>query len=367
LSFPNKPNENSSESSATDIDGVLEEISERVAKARENRTPLKIVGGGTKNFYGRSTNGETLPLANYGGVTQYEPAELVMTARGGTALSEIEETLAANDQMLGFEPPGFGPTATLGGVIASGLGGPRRPYGGAVRDSVLGVKIMTSSGEVLSFGGQVMKNVAGYDVSRLMTGALGTLGVLLEISVRVAPCAQTESTIGWQIGPLEAHQKMIRLAQRPLPISAMAYDDGMMRVRLAGHPSAVMDAETELLADCQLSNNYWHELKEQTLAFFKGTAPLWRLSVAPASVTELDGEWLWDWGGACRWLRSEEPRDRIREVARAAGGHASLFRHTADDAPFAPLESANQILHNRVKKVFDPHGIFNLGRIYAGL
>ncbi|MDA0823641.1 MAG: glycolate oxidase subunit GlcE [Proteobacteria bacterium] len=367
MRFSNEPNENLRESSAIDTDGVLEEISQRVAKARINRTPLKIVGGDTKKFYGRLINGEILPVAAYRGITQYEPAELVMTARCGTSLSQIEETLFANGQMLAFEPPSFGPNATLGGVIAAGLGGPRRPYAGAARDAVLGVKIMTSSGEVLSFGGQVMKNVAGYDVSRLMTGALGTLGVLLEISVRVAPRAQSESSIGWQIGALEAHQKMIKLAQRPLPISAMAYDDGIMRVRLAGHPSAIDDAETDLAADCKLSNDYWHALKEQTLPFFQGAESLWRLSVAPASTTELAGDWLWDWGGACRWLRSEEPRERIRDVAHAAGGHASLFRHLADDTPFTPLGSVNSILHNRVKQIFDPHGIFNPGRMYAGL
>jgi glycolate oxidase FAD binding subunit len=367
LRFPNTLNENSPDSSAIGAESILEEISQRVANAMENRTRLKIVGGGTKNFYGRSTDGETLPVAGYCGITQYEPAELVMTARCGTPLSKIEETLAANGQMLAFEPPSFGTNATLGGAIAAGLSGPRRPYAGAARDAVLGIKIMTGTGEVSSFGGQVMKNVAGYDVSRLMTGALGTLGVLLEISVRVAPRPQIESTIGWEIGALEAHEKMIKFGQQPLPISAMAYDHGIMRVRLAGHPTAVNDARAELSPDCQMANDYWYELKEQTLPFFHGAEPLWRLSVAPASATALDGQWLWDWGGACRWLRSEEPRERIREVARAAGGHASLFRHSADDAPFTPLESANSILHKRLKQVFDPHGIFNLGRMYARL
>jgi glycolate oxidase FAD binding subunit len=350
-----------------DCAAQLDEMRATIVQANESRSRLKIVGGGSKEFYGRRISGTTLKTSAYRGIIDYEPSELVMTARAGTRLSDIEKTLGEANQMLAFEPPQFSNDSTIGGVVVAGLSGPRRPFAGAVRDAVLGVKMMPSNGESLSFGGQVMKNVAGYDVARLMTGSMGTLGVLLEVSLRVAPCPSTQSTLAWETAGADAHQRMLELARRPLPITAMAYDGTHFRVRLAGHPSAVHDAQHELAADAIESNEFWTALNNQRLPFFQSELPLWRLSVAPGSALDLPGGWLWDWGGACRWLLSDQAPETIRASVRELGGHATLFRNGDIDSPFMPLPAVNLALHRQVKNAFDPHGIFNYGRMYAAV
>jgi len=359
--------ESKTHSPSGDCLAALEEMQAQIARANESRTRLKVVGGATKDFYGRSTDGEILKTSHYSGIIDYEPAELVITARAGTSLSEIQKTLADANQMLAFEPPQFGGRATLGGAVAAGLSGPRRPFAGAIRDAVLGVKILPSSAEPLSFGGQVMKNVAGYDVARLMTGAMGTLGLLLEVSLRVAPCPKKDSTLVWKTTLSDAHQRMLALARRPLPITAMAFDGEFLRVRLAGHGSAVHEAERELSADAVESNEFWDALNNHRLPYFDSELPLWRLSVAPDSVLDLAGQWLWDWGGACRWLLSDKAPEEIRASVVELGGHATLFRNGDIDMPFTPLPAANLALHRQVKSVFDPHGILNFGRMYPNL
>lgn len=351
-----------------DVQGVYEQLAATVRAARETGTALNIVGGGTKSFYGRRADGTSLPTAAYDGIVEYEASELVITLRAGTSLRRVEETLAGENQMLAFEPPCFGAESTIGGVVAAGLSGPRRPYAGAVRDAVLGVAVMPSTGELLSFGGRVMKNVAGYDVSRLMAGAMGTLGLLLIVSLRVGPRPQSERTFVWQLDERAARARMIELGRRPWPLGGVSFDGEFLRVRMSGHAAAVDNAELCLAPDRTEPGAYWDALKNHTLPFFQSSAPLWRLSVLPAATRmELAGDWLWDWGGGCRWLKSEEPNDRIRAAARAAGGHATLFRGGPDDEPFAPLDPLALRIHQRLKQTFDPERIFNPGRMYGGL
>lgn len=292
----------------------------------------------------------------------------MITVRAGTRLVDVERTLADQDQILPFEPPHFGPESTIGGVIAAGLSGPRRPYAGAVRDAVLGVRVMTSNAESLNFGGQVMKNVAGYDVSRLMTGAMGTLGLLLLVSIRVAPRPQDERTAVWEMTEVEAHNRILTLARQSLPITAMCFDGHLLRVRIAGTNAAVIDAERILAPDSIEPSSYWQELRDQRLLFFQSSDPLWRLSLPPASKSiGLPGKWLWDWGGACRWLISASSADQIRRLTSATGGHATLFRSEVNESPFTPLGAVNLRVHRRLKETFDPARIFNPGRMYADI
>ncbi len=355
-------------SMGADVDDSDAEFAAQIRRAKASGTALEIVGGGTKKFYGRPVRGEQLETVGNSGIVEYEAAELVITARAGTRLADIERTLAEQGQMLLFEPPHFGSGSTIGGVVAAGLSGPRRPYAGAVRDAVLGVTVMTGNAERLSFGGQVMKNVAGYDVSRLMTGAMGTLGLLLRVSIRVGPRPQSECTAVWEMNEAEAHKRMLELARQALPITAMAFNGSLLRIRIAGHHLAVAEAERSLVPDSTEPNNYWQDLRDQRLPFFDSAEPLWRLSLPPASAPiDLSGAWLWDWGGACRWLISSESAERVRSRAIAAGGHATLFRAADNDSPFTPLDAVNLRIHRRLKETFDPAHIFNPGRMYVDI
>jgi len=351
-----------------DINSEEEHFVGQIRRAKESGTPLEIVGGATKRFYGRPVTGEQLVTTGNRGIVEYEAPELVITVRAGTRLVDVERTLAEQGQILPFEPPQFGHESTIGGVIAAGLSGPRRPYAGAVRDAVLGVRVMTSTAESLNFGGQVMKNVAGYDVSRLMTGAMGTLGLLLLVSIRVAPRPQCERTAVWEMTEVDAHKRMLALARQSLPITAVCFDGNLLRVRIAGTDSAVIDAERTLAPDSIEPVSYWQELRDQRLPFFRSSDPLWRLSLPPASKSiDLPGKCLWDWGGACRWLISDAPADQIRRLASATGGHATLFRSESNESPFTPLGAVNLRIHRRLKKTFDPARIFNPGRMYADI
>jgi glycolate oxidase FAD binding subunit len=278
----------------------------------------------------------------------------------------IESALSEHGQMLGFEPPRFGAGATLGGTIACGFSGPRRPFAGSARDFVLGCKLLNGQGEIVSFGGEVMKNVAGFDVSRLMVGALGTLGVLLQVSLKVLPRPSCETTLSFECTADAARERMLRWSSRALPVSALAYDDGLLRVRLSGAEPAVRAAQQQLGGDASdTSGAYWIELREQTLPFFRGTGDLWRISVPPAApVSFIEGECLIDWGGALRWVRTEAAASAIFAAAEKAGGHALLFRASRGEGRFQPLGPPLRTLHRRLKQAFDPHGIFNIGRMY---
>jgi glycolate oxidase FAD binding subunit len=351
---------------------MLDTFIERIRAAHDNDSPLIIEGGGSKTFYGNADEGEVLVTRSLVGVVDYQPKELVLTARAGTPLAEIETLLAGQGQMLAFEPPHFGGSATLGGSIAAGLSGPRRPYAGAARDFVLGVRMIDGTGQPLRFGGQVIKNVAGYDVSRLMVGALGTLGLITEVSLKVLPKPAAETTLQFELNEAEAIQKMNQWAGQPLPLSASSWHAGLLTVRLSGAASAVHVAQARLGGEpLHEAAAFWLRLRDQTTPFFDTRQPalnqsLWRLAVK-SSTPPLqlgDAQWI-EWGGAVRWLVSDLPAAALREAAKGCGGHATLFRgETPADGVFTPLAPALLTLHRNLKQRFDPKGIFNRGRLY---
>jgi len=305
-------------------------------------------------------------MSGYSGIVAYEPKELVLTVRAGTPLAHIESALAAERQMLAFEPPHFGEGATIGGAVATGLSGPRRPYAGAVRDFVLGTRIVNGKGEDLSFGGRVIKNVAGYDVSRLMAGALGTLGVITEISFKVLPRPNAEATLVLELDQASAITQANQWAGQPLPLSATAWQDGALRVRLSGAQSAVAAARAKIGGEPVEAGDYWRDLREQRLAFFAGGGPLWRLSLPQTAepVATRDAQ-LVEWGGGVRWARGELDALTLRSSAERLGGHATLFRGgDRSVGVFHPLRPALMKIHRRLKDAFDPAGILNPGRMY---
>ncbi len=344
-------------------------LTEKVLSALKAKTPLAIQGSGSKSFYGRPEHGEPLHVSDHKGIVHYQPTELVITARCGTRLADLEAVLSAQAQMLAFEPPYFGPDATLGGAIATGLSGPRRPYTGSARDVVLGVKLLNGRGEILKFGGEVIKNVAGFDVARLMVGALGTLGLLLEISLKVIPRPELENTLLFSVPPDTALHQMNRWARQNWPITATSYDGELIRVRLSGAASAIAEAQKKMggsLLPSHEAENYWSDLREQRLAFFQSQTPLWRISLASAALQpNLSGSWLIDWNGYLRWLKTDEEPEKIFHEAQSLGWHASRFR-SALGGEFQPLAPGLEKLHRSLKQAFDPHGIFNPGRLYAG-
>jgi glycolate oxidase FAD binding subunit len=350
------------------MQAILDQLSQTIAAAARDKRALRIRGGGTKDFYGGPLRGDVLDVSAYRGIIDYEPSELVITARAGTPLSEISAALREHGQMLPFEPPSFGDDATLGGCVAAGLSGPRRPYCGAVRDLVLGVRMLDGRGKDLRFGGQVIKNVAGYDVSRLMAGSLGTLGVLLEVSLKVLPLPAAETTVRLECAPGEAIAMMNAWAGKPLPVSGTAYRDGELSVRLSGAASAVEAAARHIgggaIAPAQ-AETFWQCVREHSDSFFRSDLPLWRLSLKPTTPPlNLPGQQLLEWGGALRWLVSAADAQAVREAARFGNGHATLFRGDKTAGVFHPLPQALMALHRRLKETFDPAGILNPGRMY---
>ena len=354
---------------------LTESLSARVRAAAEDGTPLAIAGGGTKDFLGRITQAERFDVSAHRGIVTYEPTELVLSARGGTPLAEVRAALAEKGQMLAFEPPAFGEAATIGGAVATGLSGPARPYAGAARDFVLGTRVLNGRGEALRFGGEVMKNVAGYDVSRLMTGAFGTLGVLLEVSLKVLPRPARARTLAFETSAEEAIARCNAWAAKPLPITGACHHGGRLRVRLAGTAGGVAAAADALggeTVDGETVDGdaFWPALREQALPFFtRSGPPLWRVSVPPgAPALDVDGDRLTDWGGAQRWLRTDAPAAEVRAAAGRIGGHTTLFRGgDRTGAVFHPPAPAVLKLHERIKAAFDPAGILNPGRMYEGI
>jgi glycolate oxidase FAD binding subunit len=358
---------------------------ERVRAAAADKVPLRIVGGGSKDFYGQSLAGEIFDVTGYTGIVDYDPTELVITARCGTRLADVEQAMAQSDQMLAFEPPRFGPDATIGGCIAAGLSGPRRASAGAVRDLVLGVRLLDGRGDDLAFGGRVMKNVAGFDVSRLVTGSLGTLGVVLEVSLKCLPLPRAEATRSFELPADEALRKLNEWSAAPLPLSASCWHDGRLHVRLSGADSAVA-AATQRLGGEALDDAaaYWAAVRDQAHPFFapfhaqgpgqsaaERAPALWRLSVrSTAPPAPIGHATMIEWGGALRWVVAAADADapQARAWAAAHGGHATLFRAADKSAGvFHPLPPALLALHQRLKAALDPAGIFNPGRMYAEL
>ncbi len=336
---------------------------EQVNQALNERTPLRIQGSNSKAMLGRRVEGEVLDTRVHRGIVSYDPTELVLSARAGTPLAEVEAALQAQGQMLPFEPPHLGPEATLGGMVAAGLSGPRRPWAGSTRDYVLGTRVITGHGKLLRFGGEVMKNVAGYDLSRLMVGSFGCLGLLVEVSLKVLPKPRACQSLRL---PMDARQALGELAewgQQPIPISAACHDGEALHLRLEGGEGSVASAVDRLGGET-LDSRYWTDLREQRLGFFAGDEPLWRLSLPNNTpLLGLPGRQLLDWGGAQRWLKSDAPAATIRAAAAQAGGHATLFRQ--DPAPFQPLAEPLLRYHRNLKQQLDPQGIFNPGRLYA--
>ena len=342
------------------------QFQERIREAAARGAPLRLRGGGSKDFYGGALAGEVLDTRGYAGIVDYEPSELVVTARCGTPLAGLEAALAAQGQMLAFEPPHFGGAATLGGGVAAGLSGPRRAAAGAVRDFVLGARLLDGQGRDLAFGGRVMKNVAGYDVSRLLAGSLGVLGLILEVSLKVLPRPAEERTLRLEMSEAEALASLRRWAGQPLPISASTWRGGALFLRLSGAASAVRAAARGIGGEA--APPPWEGIREHSDPWFAGDTPLWRLSVpAHSAPLGLPGAQLIEWGGALRWLRGGEA-GAVRDAAARAGGHATLFRG-GDRAGgvFAPLAPALLRLHRELKAAFDPAGIFNPGRLHPEL
>ncbi len=348
---------------------VVRSLQERVRAAVAARSPLVIRAGGTKDFYGNTirAENEVLDPRAYCGVIDYEPTELVVTACSGSPLAQVEAALAAHNQMLAFEPPHFGPSATLGGAIASGLAGPRRMASGSIRDFVLGATLLDGRANVLTFGGNVMKNVAGYDVSRALAGSLGTLGMILDISLKVIPRPAMEQTLRFESAEADAIRRTNEWAGQPWPISATAWLDGVLSVRLSGAKAGVRAAQTKLGGEVVDDATLWTALREQTHGFFSGAqaATLWRLSLPPTTTPLNLGATVIEWRGAQRWLWSTAPAADIRAKVTSVGGHATVFRHDERSDVFHPLAPALAQIHRRLKSEFDPAGIFNPGRMYS--
>jgi glycolate oxidase FAD binding subunit len=298
-----------------------------------------------------------------------------MTARGGTPLAELEAALAEQGQCLPFEPPRFAEGGTVGGMVAAGLAGPARVSVGGVRDYVLGATLLNGRCETLSFGGQVMKNVAGYDVSRALAGSLGVLGVICEVSLKVLPVPPATLTLRLEADQASAIRRLNEWGGQPLPLNASAWWDGMLVLRLSGAAAAVRSAQEKIggeVVDTALATSFWTGLRDHRDEFFIGAAKavesgaaLWRLSVpATAAPLKLSGEQLLEWGGAQRWICTSAPANVLREAAQAAGGHAVLFRgHDKSAGTFAPLAPAVARIQRELQRSFDPDGIFNPGRL----
>ena len=348
----------------------IERFRDQVLAAASDGRQLRIRGGGSKDWYGQETGGEILDTRSYSGIIDYEPTELVITARCGTPLAEIEAALAERNQMLAFEPPHFGSSATIGGVVASGLSGPRRASSGALRDFVLGAVLMDGKGEVLTFGGQVMKNVAGYDVSRLLAGSMGTLGLMLQHSIKVLPRALCDTTLRFAMDEIDALKRLNEWAGLPLPISASCWHAGELTVRLSGAQAAVTAAARTLGGEpVEEGAAFWAALREQRHAYFDGAGSLWRLSVpSTTGAIILRGAQLIEWGGAQRWLKVDADAamaQNIRRAVTAVGGHATLFRGGDKSVGvFQPLAPGVARIHQRLKAAFDPSQVFNPGRMY---
>jgi glycolate oxidase FAD binding subunit len=355
-----------------------------IRQARATKTPLVIRGHGSKDFYGQPSpsSATILSTTDHAGVVDYDPTELVVVVKSGTPITALESVLAASQQMLAFEPPRFGGQGTVGGMMATGLSGPRRLSAGAAKDFVLGMTVLDDQATPMRYGGTVMKNVAGYDLSRLHTGAFGTLGLIVDVSLKVLPLPPAQATICFDVSAEKAITLVNTWGGQPLPISATSWWNGQLMVRLAGAVAAVNSAK-ERLGGSGVPNDqadvYWQRLRDHADPFFAldtsvRDCHLWRLSLPSVTphLSEFDDpQWI-EWGGALRWIKTNASPDRIREVARQHGGHATLFRAAAsaaraDMGAFTPVSPAIMKIHQRLKQELDSHGIFNPGRLYPGL
>jgi len=354
-----------------DVD-IGAELATQIAAVAATGGAVEIVGGGSKQFYGEPIEALAVEVGAHSGIIDYDPAELVITLRAGCRLRDVEALLAQNRQMFGFEPPHFTAGATIGGMVASGLAGPRRAFAGSIRDFVLGAKIIDGRGEIMQFGGRVIKNVAGFDVSRVMVGSFGTLGIILEVSIRVVPMLETESTLAFRHDTADEHIRWInQIGSEPYPISASAWCDGISRLRLSGSDKGVSHAIDQLGGDTVAPD--WTDIRELEHQFFEPEQPLTRISLPPACADLLpQASQMIEWGGAQRWLRGDVDVESLRQQAAPLGGSVCAFRgHAAGIAAgiavFQPLAPAMLKLQRSIKSSFDPAGIFNVGKLYPEL
>lgn len=352
---------------------ISKDLQQQIINAAHDRQALQIIGNNSKAFYGCiSDNRTTTPLfvSEHRGIIDYQPSELTITARAGTALKEIIELLVEHRQMLAFEPPTFDGKATLGGCIATALAGPRRPWTGSVRDYVIGMRVLTGDGKDIRVGGKVMKNVAGYDLFRPMAGALGTLGVMLDVTLKLLPLPETEKNFSMKLDTTAMQTKLRDWCHASMPLSASSYDNGMLNIRLSGSAVSIDDAISKLPSEKHdLSSDYWQKLNEHKLPFFDDPAPLYRLVVpGNAPGNGLAGETLIDWAGALRWIKTSATFSEVQHHAEALGGTASVYRNgPKNEDVFSQLSAPLLALHKRIKDVMDPAGILNPGRLYRAL
>jgi len=350
---------------------ITNSLLEQVTNAAKQKTPLLTSGGNSKAFYGNRVKGEVISTAEHTGIIEYQPSELVVTVRSGTLLSELEAELKTNNQMLAFEPPQHSDNSTIGGIVACGLSGPRRVACGAARDFVLGTTIINGRAEKLRFGGQVMKNVAGYDASRLMVGAQGTLGVLLDISLKVLPVNESEVSLKIKTEASETGKKTQQWLRQGLPISASCFLKDTLYIRLSSTHSAVKQSLEVIKRDFsyeEIDSDFWRQIKNQSHDFFSKTDSLWRCSHQETTkLYENADDQLLEWNGALRWIHSDK---NLHAIAEQHGGHAQRYPLTGSNKQsdiFQPLSPALLKIHQRLKQAFDPDNILNPGRLYSNL
>lgn len=347
---------------------VLSQLQDQVRDAVSESRTLCIVGGNSKQHMGREQVGDPLELSNYAGVVEYQPTELMITVRAGTTISVLQEILAQENQMLASESPEFDAKATIGGTLACNQSGPSRPWYGSIRDQVLGIRLINGNAEHLRFGGQVMKNVAGYDVSRLQAGAMGTLGVITEVSLKVLPRPDSSITVRRQVDASDAIRVMNEINRLPMPLTGACWYDGEMYVRLSGAAAVINAAAAKMEGErLQDSAAFWTGLREQALPFFGSAKDLWRFSVRSTSPHfEHLVDWLIDWGGAQRWLAGRYERDELDGIATNSGGELSCIRGGDRSAEvFSSRAGAHRAMLVRMKQAFDPSSVFNPGRLYS--
>jgi len=373
---------------------IIEAFREQILNAAKNNTQLSIEGGGTKSWYGNPNDHAKLDTRTYSGILEYQPEELVITACAGTPLKEIEVALKEKNQMLAFEPPYFGEQATFGGAIAAGLAGPGRISVGNFRDFVLGTRILDGKGQDLSFGGQVMKNVAGYDVSRLLPGSMGTLSLLLEASVKVLPRPAAMATLRCYISQEKALRTLNEWAGQPLPLSASCWigdaaGEGQLTIRLAGAVAAIKAAIPLMSSlvnasevDPQSAEMFWNDLREHQLPLFENLAAdqtLYRLALpaacGPLTIPGASNEIILEWHGQQRWIKApgdEATFNFIKQLVSSHGGHATRFKQGASVNPkfqrFTLLSeqahsAALELVQERLRSAFDPTGVFATKRL----
>ncbi len=372
---------------------ITDQLQQQVEQAVAAEKAITIVGGNSKHFLGFvpqddsagsntdtdnvagtdhvAGNSEALTLNTtaHCGIVNYEPTELVVTVRTGTSMQALNQVLQDNGQYLPFEPPVLN-TGTIGGVLATGLSGPSRPFSGAVRDYVLGMRIINGKAECLRFGGEVMKNVAGYDAARLQVGAFGTMGVLLETSMKVLPLPEATETLVHELDTELNNAPLIKLMRQAVPLTAAAVVGNKQYIRLSGSQAAVDAAKKQLGGDVlsgEQGVQFWLSLRDLTHAFFNSDKTLWRVSVPEyADALTVNGDWLYDWAGAQRWLLSHEPAQTIFNAAEQAGGHATRFSAGGDALEiFQPINGGMRVLQQNLRSSFDPQGLFNPNRFHA--